>query len=427
MDIVILDLEWNGTYSRRLKGYINEIIEFGAVKCGPDLSEKATFSCFVKPQVAKHISSTISTLTSITDETLTGGATFMQAVSRFKRWAGDCVVMTWGTSDILTLIENCRYFSGDEHVPFLSRYCDLQVFAQDRMGLGRREQVGLSKAAELLGLDVSGMEHHRALDDSRMTLEILRKIYDPGAIAPYIDLCDREFYRRITFKTTYICDIHSPLVEKSHLRFPCPRCGRESRRLTRWNVKNKSFRADFRCTCCGHLFAGRLTIKQKYEGLTVNTKTFPLPDIQAPRQAAPGPLGNMELTLPQGVGVLLINFSKLQFDISLVHENRPRDGLFDVVVMNSHDAFGLIPALISCMLDRGGEFPARPDVIDLYRGSHVTVVADPPLAVQYDGEVTGAFTPFTARMMPEGARFIVSEDCLKLYDEEPAEPLHLDD
>lgn len=265
MDIVILDLEWNGTYSRRLKGYINEIIEFGAVKCGPDLSEKATFSCFVKPQVAKHISSTISTLTSITDETLTGGATFMQAVSRFKRWAGDCVVMTWGTSDILTLIENCRYFSGDEHVPFLSRYCDLQVFAQDRMGLGRREQVGLSKAAELLGLDVSGMEHHRALDDSRMTLEILRKIYDPGAIAPYIDLCDREFYRRITFKTTYICDLRSPLVEKSHLRFPCPRCGRESRRLTRWNVKNKSFRADFRCTCCGHLFAGRLTIKQKYE------------------------------------------------------------------------------------------------------------------------------------------------------------------
>ena len=304
MDIVILDLEWNGTYSRRLKGYINEIIEFGAVKCGPDLSEKSTFSCFVKPQVAKHISSTIQSLTSITDENLTGGMPFMQAVSRFKRWAGDCVIMTWGTSDILTLIENCRYFSGDEHVPFLARYCDLQVFAQDRMGLGRREQVGLSRAAELLGLDVSGMDHHRALDDSRMTLAILRKVYDSRAIAPYIDRCDGEFYRRVTFKTTYICDIHSPLVEKSHLRFPCPKCGEESRRLTRWNLKNKSFRADFRCTRCGHLFGGRLTMKQKYEGLTVNKKTFPLPDIQAPRQATPGPLGNMELTLPQGVGVL---------------------------------------------------------------------------------------------------------------------------
>ena len=222
MDIVILDLEWNGTFSRRLKGYINEIIEFGAVKCGPDLSEKGTFSCFVKPQVAKHISSTIQNLTSITDENLTGGMTFMQAVSRFKRWAGDCVVMTWGTSDILTLIENCRYFSGDGRVPFLLRYCDLQMFTQDRMGLGRKEQVGLSKAAELLGLDVSGMDHHRALDDSRMTLQILRKVYAKEAIAPYIDQCGPEFYRRVTFKTTYVCDLRSPLVEKSHLRFPCP-------------------------------------------------------------------------------------------------------------------------------------------------------------------------------------------------------------
>ena len=95
------------------------------------------------------------------------------------------------------------------------------------MGLGRREQVGLSRAAELLGLDVSGMDHHRALDDSRMTLAILRKVYDSRAIAPYIDRCDGEFYRRVTFKTTYICDLRSPLVEKSHLRFPCPRCGRE--------------------------------------------------------------------------------------------------------------------------------------------------------------------------------------------------------
>ncbi len=302
MDIVILDLEWNGTYSRRLKGYINEIIEFGAIKCGPHLEEKETFSCFVKPQVAKHISSTISHLTSITDENLTDGLTFMQAVSRFKRWAGDCLVMTWGTSDILTLIENCRYFSGDEHVPFLTRYCDLQLYTQDRMGLGRREQVGLSRAAELLGLDLSGMDHHRALDDSRMTLEVLRKVYDPRGMEPYIDLCDREFYRRITFKTTYICDLRSPLVEKSHLRFLCPKCRAESQRLTRWNVKNKSFRADFRCTSCGHLFAGRLTIKQKYEGLTVNKKTFPLPDIEKPRQAQPGPVGNIGTGIVPGGG-----------------------------------------------------------------------------------------------------------------------------
>lgn len=304
MDIVILDLEWNAAYSRRIKGYINEIIEFGAVKCGPDLKPKDTFACFVKPQVGKRINPIISDLTSITDENLTGGLTFMGAVSRFRKWSGDCTVMTWGTSDILTLIENCRYFSGSGEVPFLSRYCDLQRYTQEHIEAETAGQMGLEKAAELLGLDVSGMEHHRALDDSLMTLEILKRVYDPEAVRPFVDVCNEEFYRRITFKTTYICDLHSPLVQKSHLRFACPKCGGESRRTTRWVLKNKGFRAEFRCGSCGYLFAGRLTIKQKYEGLTVNKKTYPLPDIEAPREAVPGPLGNMRLDIAENVGVL---------------------------------------------------------------------------------------------------------------------------
>lgn len=304
MDIVILDLEWNAAYSRRLQGYINEIIEFGAVKCGEDLQVKSEFSCFVKPQVGKHISSTIASLTNITDENLEEGLPFMQAAARFKRWAGDCLVMTWGTSDILTLIENCRYFNGREKVPFLSRYVDLQRYAQVRMGWGTGNQVGLSTAAELLELDVSGMDHHRAGDDSLITLEILRRVYDRVAMGPFVDVCDDEFYRRMTFKTSYICDLRSPLVEAGHLRFACPRCGGESKRTTRWSLKNKSFRAEFACKACGTPFAGRLIIKQKYEGLAVNKKTFPLPEIQEPRKAQPGPVGRMRLEMPQGVGVL---------------------------------------------------------------------------------------------------------------------------
>ena len=304
MDIVILDLEWNAAYSRRLKGYINEVIEFGAVKCGPGLEEKSVFSCFVKPQVGKHINANIASLTSITDENLEEGLPFMGAVSRFRRWAGDCLLMTWGTSDILALIENCRYFSGSGQVPFLSRYVDLQRYSQVRMGVSTAAQLGLSRAAGLLELDTEGMEHHRAKDDSLLTLEILRRVYDRQAIAPYIQVCDAEFYKRMTFKTSYICDLRSPLVETSHLRFSCPRCGGECRRKTKWSLKNKGFRAEFTCKSCGYPFAGRLIIKQKYEGLSVNKKTFPLPEIQEPRKAQAGPAGRMRLELPQGVGVL---------------------------------------------------------------------------------------------------------------------------
>lgn len=304
MDIIILDLEWNGTYSRRLKGYINEIIEFGAVKVSGGLQVKDNFSCFVKPQVAKKISTTISNLTSITDENLNEGMNFMQALSRFRRWAGQSLVMTWGTSDILTLIENCRYFGAGDTVPFLYEYCDLQRYAQDKLQLNPAEQVGLSKAAELLEVDVTGMEHHRALDDSLLTLKILKRLYDKQEIAPYISQCDEEFYRRITFKTTYICDMNSPLVTRSHRTFTCPKCGGKSQRKTKWVLKNKGFRAEFQCWVCGYPFAGRLLLKQKYEGLTVNKKTFPLGELEAPRKVEPGKVSAMALEVKEGVGML---------------------------------------------------------------------------------------------------------------------------
>ena len=53
MNFVILDLEWNGTYSRRLKGFMNEIIEFGAVKVDECLHVLDTFDALVRPQVGK--------------------------------------------------------------------------------------------------------------------------------------------------------------------------------------------------------------------------------------------------------------------------------------------------------------------------------------------------------------------------------------
>lgn len=118
-----------------------------------------------------------------------------------------------------------------------------------------------------------------------------------------------------------------------------------------------------------------------------------------------------------GVGVLIVNFSKIQFDLSVVHENLPRDGEFDVVILNTKDAFGLLPALFSCILDRSGEFPERSDALQIFRGREIVVDADPELLMQYDGEVTSLTTPFSVRMLPSAARFVVSEDCLKVFSE----------
>ena len=320
MDIAILDLEWNAAYSRKQKGYINEIIEFGAVKCGEDLRPVKTFSCFVRPQVGKRLNSVVAGLTNITEENLTGGIAFMRAVSQFGRWLGDCLLMTWGPADILTLIENCRYFNGDIQVPFLTRYCDLQRYAQDRLGLGDAEQAGLEKAAHLLGVDISQMEQHRALDDSLIALKVLEKLYDSQAIGPYIQSCGQEFYRRMTFRTSFVRDLGDPRIQPEYLSFFCPRCGEKCRRTARWTARNRAFKSEFHCKNCGLDFVGRVMIKQKYEGLSVNKKTYPVPVIESPRAFpldSPKclPVGNMELELKEGAGVLRFSAWK---DLELV-------------------------------------------------------------------------------------------------------------
>lgn len=305
MDIIILDLEWNAAYSKKLKGYINEIIEFGAVKCDEQLRVIDTFSSFVKIQVGKKLSSIVSELTTIRDENLSDAMLFMQVSSRFKKWAGNSIILTWGTSDILTLIENCRYFSGSGKIPFLGWYMDLQRYCQKCLGADSGEQLGLNKAAELLGIDISELTHHRAIGDSLISLEILRNINGMYPPEPFVeDASKDEFYRKMTFKTTIICDMEHPLVTKKSLMFQCEKCGGETERLTKWQFKNKKFSADFKCRSCSFKFTGRVQFKEKYEGLVVNKKCIALPKIEAPRQPAEGPVGNMELVVKEGVGLL---------------------------------------------------------------------------------------------------------------------------
>ena len=119
----------------------------------------------------------------------------------------------------------------------------------------------------------------------------------------------------------------------------------------------------------------------------------------------------------EGLGILLVNFSKIQFDITVTHENEPRDGVFDVVVLKAQNAFELIPALLAGLLDRGGDFPERTGSLEIHRAREVRVEADPPMEFQYDGEATNLTTPFTAHIMRRAARFFVSEEGWSLFAE----------
>lgn len=116
-----------------------------------------------------------------------------------------------------------------------------------------------------------------------------------------------------------------------------------------------------------------------------------------------------------GVGVLLVNFSKIQFDLSVTHDNLPRDGRLDVVVLKANNAFELVPSIIAAALDREGDYPDRGDALEIFSGKSVVIDADPPLEVQYDGETTGLTTPLKARIVEHATKLIVSDKGYELF------------
>ena len=167
--------------------------------------------------------------------------------------------------------------------------------------------MGLNKAAEISNVDISRYKHHRAFEDSLIAMEICRKTMDFTDIANYIqDASKDEFYRKMTFKTSIVCDIEHPLVKEKSLFFICEKCGENATRLTKWQLKNKKFFADFLCKNCGHKFTGRVQIKEKYEGIVVNKKSISVERIEKPRAVIDSTLQKMHLEVKNKVGAQTI-------------------------------------------------------------------------------------------------------------------------
>ena len=110
-----------------------------------------------------------------------------------------------------------------------------------------------------------------------------------------------------------------------------------------------------------------------------------------------------------GIGVVLANFSKIQFDLQVADENLPRDGKLDVVVLKTENAIQLIPTLMAKVFDHG---------LEIYRGSEIRIDAEPAMRIEYDGEPTEVTTPIIARSLPRSVRFVVSDECYKHFSHE---------
>ncbi len=121
-----------------------------------------------------------------------------------------------------------------------------------------------------------------------------------------------------------------------------------------------------------------------------------------------------------GIDVIVANFAKIQFEITLSPECSPCDGLLDVIILKTQTALELIPSFLVKLFDHNSDMPEKTDVLEIHRSKSVHVVADPPLEVEYDGELTGLTTPFEAHVLPNAVSFYVSEDGRSLFESNSA-------
>ncbi len=291
MNYIILDLEWNISFCHWEKRFINEIIEFGAVKLDSELNEIGRFQCFVRSKLTKRLRSRVKGLTNITNEDMRSGISLEQATADFVKWAGeDTLMLTWSNTDIHVLLDNYKTLLKPplERVPFLYKYADLQKYVQNSIGV-TGNQISLTTAAEKMGVNFEEFAAHRALGDCLCSAELFRRTYDEKALRGYIaNTRTKEYYERLSFKPYYINDLKNPDVDANELRFRCPECNNFMKRMAKWHFKNRSFIAPFECKNCKILLNGKVRFKKLYDSVAV---TRSLTEPPPPKEETDTPQG----------------------------------------------------------------------------------------------------------------------------------------
>lgn len=274
MHYIIMDLEWNNSYNKKLKSFFNEVLEIGAVMTDEDLEVIDTFSVLIKSQLSNKLSGRVRNLTHISNEDMYGGVSFNKAVSDFSKWIGDrdCVFMSWGNCDIRVMLDNLKFFCNIDTIPFIPHYMDLQKYCQQKLGLSNAQQIGLSAAAQLFDIDVSEYSTHRALDDSLLSLRCLKKSYNRDDVMSVVSDCDSEFYRRLLFKANYITNIHDERIDRSKMICCCDDCKKRMSKVSEWKTVNQSFRALFYCKNCDSHIMFTIRFKACFDHIDIKTK-----------------------------------------------------------------------------------------------------------------------------------------------------------
>lgn len=107
-----------------------------------------------------------------------------------------------------------------------------------------------------------------------------------------------------------------------------------------------------------------------------------------------------------GIGVLIVNFGKIQFDLKVAPDSNAQDGKFEIVILKAKSLWALFPGVWSLVVERLGFKRPTIETMEILRGSQIEITTWPPWRLQFDGENLSKTSFFKVTALPRVAHFV---------------------
>lgn len=166
-DMIVFDLETTGFSPEK-----NDIIEIAAIKVNSKLEVIEEFNHYVNPGCP--IPNKITELTGITDKMVFGVPTIEELLPEIEEFFNVDTVLAYNSSF------DCRFMSAAYKKCgklWMMEEIDVLKMARELLPREKTGDMKLCNVSHYLGAD-AGVTFHNALDDAKVTLEVLRKFCD---------------------------------------------------------------------------------------------------------------------------------------------------------------------------------------------------------------------------------------------------------
>jgi inhibitor of KinA sporulation pathway (predicted exonuclease) len=276
MGYIIIDLEFNNLknitnyYKDFFENYgrfdeielENEIIEIGAVKVDQYMKPVSELKAYIKPTIFPVINPIVTEITKIDEKILNeNGVSFEEAINKLKDMfeEGD-VLCSWAKDDIAELITNAHYYNYTD-LSWLDGYLDIQEYVTKI--LAHKKALGLKVALDELKIKVDETKLHDALNDSRYTVEVFRRVYNSRMIKNYIV---KDIY---SMPAIHVSNLEDVKINEEELMLKCPKCGMRVELETAIKLLNWRFAAVGACPKCKSNVLCEIVVKKTLQGRSV--------------------------------------------------------------------------------------------------------------------------------------------------------------